>query len=203
MRGLLLGGLFLSLLLVLGRVSASEKAPASPEILASAILSVCLDGVPRHKIEPFPRHPIVKNMDARLRLARAISSAVELYPRIDPFLLVAISYREGSFGLKTDGKLGEESTFQMMPRTARIISKHDPECSLEDVEGSAICAAAFLDLWSRPSRCGSIEGAISKYASGKGCRPPSLRVKWIIWDRLGIARHLKTKTDSRLVAFMK
>ena len=172
---------------------AAKPSESDEKKVNKAILHICTEGIPKHKIKPWKKHPIVRNHEARERLTIAIIQAAGLYPDVDYYYLVALAYREGSFGYLTKGELGEKSTFQMMRSTAKEVRKYEPYCTLKTVEGSAICAAAFLDRWSQSSRCGNVEGALIQYATGKSCKPYTPRLRWLQWDRAGIAQYLRDK----------
>jgi hypothetical protein len=153
-----------------------------------AILHLCLSGLPAHDIEPFANNPIVKNPKARSALARGIVAA-SIDHDINPWLMLAIAYRENSFGNTATGSRGEITVFQIVPRTLQRAREMDQRCSGDNYKGSAYCAAVLLRHWT--DLCGSVRGAMAKYATGKTCSPQSKKVAWILWDRFGIASKLE------------
>jgi hypothetical protein len=155
-----------------------------------AMIYIMAKGLISHKIHPWPNHPLLKNHGRRLELAQAINNASEKY-QIPPYLMVAIAFRENSFTQTRTGAIGELSAFQMLPRIARIVRKIEPQCSLNTQKGSALCAAAWLSVWFK--KCGSWEGALSIYASGRSCKPDTDRLKWLTKDRINIAIKLHKK----------
>lgn len=166
----------------------ADLSPRQAQIEA-AILYIMDIGFPEHKIYPNRGNPLYRNRARRAELVRAIDEASTRYP-VPPMFLVAMAFREGSFVGKKPGDLGELSTFQIIPRTARIIRKrHEPECTLDTVQGSALCAAAWLAHWT--PKCGSLHGAFVIYATGKRCKPVTPHLIWMLRDRFGIARKLE------------
>lgn len=174
-------------LLVLTRVALCEPL-TDVRSVDKAIVYILSKGVPKHNIKPYPEHMLLKSPYERLRLARAIVSAAKRH-RVSRWILVATAFREGSFKGKKKGLGGELSMFQIMPGTARLIREFEPMCSFTTVESAAICAAAILRQGY--DKCGSMSGALAKYVTGKGCKAVTARVKWIVWDRQGIARALE------------
>jgi len=183
-----LGALALAVVLAVAEAAIGSE-PVEVERVDAAILRLLQRGLPAHDIGPWPRHPVALDATQRRELAEAVVEAGTAHG-VDPYLLTAIAFREGSFLRSGIGNLGEVSTFQMVPPTARYASRLDARCSTEDgYHGSARCAAALLAHW-REHRCGSLEGALSYYASGRTCRPDTDRLRWIVRDRFGIAQRL-------------
>lgn len=148
-------------------------------------------GLPDEGVMPWPANPVLKDPAELEEISNAIFQAASVH-RIDPYLLIAIAFRESTFKSQSVGKIGERSIFQITEYTARQIQNRvDAMCSLESHLESAFCAAAWLAYWQR--RCGSIEGAISIYASGKSCKPRTKRTEWIVQDRLAIAKALRSR----------
>lgn len=177
----------------------------SPDALAddvdrvdAAIKDVVEFGIPKHNIKPNKRNKMYRNDGARRELAEAIVHAGSKYD-VPYMLLVAISYREGSFVGNKNGLRGEESTFQVVPRVAATIrlGRHpwsdiaEPGCNLQTTMGSALCAAALLRI--HVGKCKTIEGALMYYATGDTCKWKKGKLRWIGRDRFGIARFLDLK----------
>ncbi len=184
---LILLAAFLLFLLVAENAHCDDRDLATR--LDAAILHVCLYGLPHPDVKPRPRHPMVRDTEARRRLSVAIVDASKGL-NVDPWLLLAIAYREGSFIGDTDGKIGERSTFQIVPAAAKYVrSKGYDGCTLDTLEGSAVCAAALLHL--HEGDCGSVKGAVVKYATGSKCKATNKKLGWIAWDRPALADKLR------------
>jgi len=147
-----------------------------------ALRKLVYEGLPEHKIEPCPSCPGARRNADRRRLSRAIAEASTRYS-IDPGLLGAIAFREGAFRAEVVGGLNEGSTFQIVPAQAKRL-----KCDLSTHAGAADCSAKMLSLGR--IHCGDLEGAILFYATGRTCEPDTPRLKWMLRDRLGIARRL-------------
>jgi hypothetical protein len=103
------------------------------------------------------------------------------------WFLVAVAYREGSFRRAPVGKIGELSTFQITPRTARAF-----RCDMTTTEGAADCSARIIRHWW--DRCGTLGGGFMRYATGRAiCSPDTEHLLWMRWDRLGIAEILRKR----------
>jgi hypothetical protein len=168
----------------------SIPAMAGEMEVEKAMIHLMAHGMKSHKIKPHPNHPMMKDHEARKELAHAISEAAHAHD-IPEMLMVAIAYREGSFSNDKIGGIGERSSFQMLRYVAKRAQQIDPKCDLKTYHGAARCSAAWLAHWSSPGRCKNLEGAIMMYATGKGCTPTRPKHKWIIRDRLGIAKKLE------------
>ncbi len=147
-------------------------------------------GLPKHRIYPWIKHPLLRKPKDMHRTAKAIYDAATL-KKIPVPILIAIGFREGSFRPGSIGKIGELSMFQMVPSTAKAAQELEPLCTLDTLEGSAICSATWLGHWRE--KCGSWEGSFSKYATGKTCKPVNDRVEWMANDRVGITKKLTAK----------
>ncbi len=169
-------------------LGASGNPPEG--VVDRAIVHILKTGYPQYKVHPRPAHPLLKDTEARGELVRAIERAADRHG-VPAMLLVTFAFREGSFGADAVGALGEESMFQMMPRTADLVRVEEPDCDLGTVQGSAYCAAAWLRM-SRDRCGGALEGALAQYVTGQGCIPKSDRVKWIVRDRMRLAKILES-----------
>jgi len=157
----------------------------------AAIEHLVGQGLPDEGVRPWPANPVLKDPLELEEISNAIFQAASVH-RIDPYLLIAIAFRESTFRARSVGKIGERSIFQITEYTARQIQNRvDARCSLNNHLESAFCAAAWLAHWQR--RCGNIEGAISIYASGKSCKSRTKRTEWIVRDRLAIAKALRAR----------
>ena len=92
------------------------------------------------------------------------SEAVQ--PKMDPFLVVAIAFKESSFRAQVKGKRGEIGLMQILPRGAltRTISK---EPRLMDVRSNIRVGIGHLNYWKK--KCGeeNTDVWISAYNAGR------------------------------------
>lgn len=151
----------------------------------------------RYRIESNKGNAIIKSEEYRKELVEAIHFASEKYKLKNPFWLVAIAFREGSFErvLIADSEIGERSTFQIAPSTEKFIQKElEPQCTTETYKGAALCSAALIAQYLE--KCGTIEGALTKYATGKRFEP----FVWSSKDRSSMAIYLlKYITKTRII----
>ena len=147
-----------------------------------ALRKLVHEGLPEHKIRPCPGCPGARRNADRRRLSRAIAEASQKYS-IDPGLLGAIAFREGAFRGESIGSLKERSTFQIIPAQARRLN-----CDLSTHRGAADCSAKMLSLGR--VKCGDLRGSLLYYATGRTCQADTKRLRWMEWDRFGIARQL-------------
>jgi len=193
MKFKIVSSLFMVCLLALSSASAAEE-----QKIEAAIRHVIEDGIPKYRVMPNRNHSLIKS-DVRMReLSTAISSASAKWS-IPPMLLVAIAFRENSFKGHLVGKLGERSTFQIIPTMVRSIQHGqfpwsriaEPECDLKTMHGAALCAAALLAI--HLDRCGDLDGSLALYATGRTCKEDTERLKWLVGDRLGISEYLEQR----------
>jgi len=169
-----------------------EKSIEEVEIekVNETIIHILTKGLPKHRIRPWLKHPLLKRPKDMRRISRAIYEAAKLKDVPIP-VLITIGFREGSFRPGSKGGIGELSMFQMTKGTAREAKKLEPLCDLSTIEGAAICSATWLGHWKE--RCGDWHGSFSVYATGKTCKPVNDRVEWLAGDRVGITKKLTTK----------
>ena len=117
------------------------------------------------------------NSDAeKERAARYATIVVEesgaVQPEIDPFLVVAIIYRESSFRPNVEGKRGEVGLMQIFPYGAlvRTINKGVTKEDLADARTNVRVGVSHLLFWQ--NECGTDDMTVwlSAYNSGR-CRP--------------------------------
>ncbi len=112
--------------------------------LIAAVTAAILSLVPQWKSE-----------SAHIRAEKYATIIVEesqaVQPPIDPFLVVAIIFKESSFRAQIKGKKGEVGLMQIMPRgtLTRSITKE----SLTDVRPNIRVGVGHLHYWQE--RCGS------------------------------------------------
>lgn len=155
--------------------------PGKPNVdrIEAALARLITEGIPAHKIVRCPGCPGGRDAKGRALLADAIAQASGRWA-ISPGLLAVIAYREGAFAGNAKGKLGELSTFQIMPDRAKYA-----DCDLSEHGGAAECAAKLLSIGRE--KCGSIEGAVVWYATGRTCVADTKHLAWLLWDRVGVA----------------
>jgi hypothetical protein len=164
----------------------------------AAIKHMITDGIAKYRVVPNRRHQLLKSESLLSELSAAICVASQKW-NIPPMVLVAIAFRENSFRGAPVGKLGERSTFQIVPSMVKMIQSGlfpwskiaEPACNLKTIDGAALCAAALLAI--HRERCGSGAGALALYATGRTCKTDTERLKWLVGDRLGIAEYLSTR----------
>lgn len=153
------------------------------ENLSVSVETMLQTGVPSQKIQARPSHPVLKG-DRLGALTEAISIAA--YEKSVPaYLLLAIAFREGSFMPQVIGKIGERTTFQLAPSTINRARELDSRCDPDSDFGAAFCAASWLSYCF--STCGTWEGAVAFYASGRTCSLDNERIRWIVEDRISLA----------------
>ena len=135
-----------------------------------------------------PANPMQREPDSRTEMARAILTAAR-ETGIDPYLLVAVYYRESSFRHWVIGKAREEVGI------VQIHGKPLRKC-IEDgldmarASDQVLCGARYLKQLS--DHCGSITRGLSAYASGS-CIPRTKRTQQIVVNRLRLAQELAGK----------
>jgi soluble lytic murein transglycosylase-like protein len=101
--------------------------------------------------------------------AIVVEEAQAVQPEIDPFLMVAIIYRESSFRPNVAGKRGEVGLMQILPYGAlmQTINKGVTKGNLEDARTNVRVGVSHLVFWQ--NECGSDDMAVwlSAYNSGK------------------------------------
>jgi len=185
--------LFINILILVVIFIFSCDSEANTKKIEKSILHIVQNGLQIKRgygIKPWPKNPIVKLDKERLDLAMAINYASNKYTNVPWELLTAIAFREGSFNINAVSKssIGERSTFQIAPRTAKYIETLDSECNIETVNGSAICASAWLSYWI--DSCGDLRGAMTQYVAGKGCKTRNEHIKRVVNDRLRIMKSI-------------
>jgi len=185
----------LVLLLTCWTVRAADPTPATEDQVAAAVGALLTRGAPAFKIQPTPRHPLVRDAEKRYNWACEVVVAAWRY-EVPPLLLAAMAYREGSYRHTAEGARGERSTWQIMPRVAkqiaagRVLPAPVSGCTLETSAGAAICAAALLRAGR--DRCGDWGGALVYYATGSRCDAgDSGQLQFLQRDRLGLWAYMR------------
>jgi hypothetical protein len=182
---LLLGVMFIS--------SDSHAQEPDPRLydrgsVEAAVLHIVTQGLPRHQIKPNAGNQVLRDPAWRTELAAAIALAGARHG-VPVWFLIAVAYREGSFRRAPVGEIGETSTFQITPRTARHF-----KCDMTTTAGQADCSAQIIrHHW---DKCGTLGGGFMRYATGRRiCSPDTERLLWMRWDRLGIAEALRRRFE--------
>ncbi|MCP4540125.1 MAG: hypothetical protein GY832_23555 [Chloroflexi bacterium] len=181
----------LAFALIVALLLGSLNVHAEPltDRLDAAIVNLLTNGMPSHNIGARPHHPMMRNPADRARLAQAIAHASQSV-ECDPWTMLAIAFREGSFTGHRTGKIGERSTFQITASAVRWARRKGySDCTLDTVEGAALCTAAILHEHHR--RCGTEKGAVLFYATGRTCKPDTKKLRWLARDRLSLAARLE------------
>ncbi len=128
------------------------------ETLTAAVTAAILSLMPQWQSEA--KHQRAEDYS---RIIVEESQAVQ--PEVDPFLVVAIIFRESSFRPKVRGQRGEVGLMQIMPRgpASRQLSKDE----LLDVRANIRVGVGHLDYWRE--RCGGDDMLlwVSAYNAGK------------------------------------
>jgi soluble lytic murein transglycosylase-like protein len=113
--------------------------------------------------------PLWKTDEAHLRAeehARIITEESQaIQPEVDPFLVVAIVFRESSFRPRVKGKRGEVGLMQILPRgtLTRSITKDD----LTNVRANIRVGVGHLRYWRETCGHGDMDLWLSAYNAGK------------------------------------
>jgi soluble lytic murein transglycosylase-like protein len=104
--------------------------------------------------------------------AIVVEEAEAVRPEIDPFLVVAIIYRESSFRPNVTGKRGEVGLMQIFPYGAlvRTINKGVSKEDLVDARTNIRVGVSHLLFWQSECGAGDMAVWLSAYNSGK-CKP--------------------------------
>jgi len=127
------------------------------ETLIAAVATAILSLMPQWKSE-------TKQEKAEEYAQVIVEESQAVQPEIDPFLVVAIIFRESSFRRKVKGKRGEVGLMQVMPRgtLTRSITTDD----LTDVRANVRVGVGHLRYWQQ--ECGGdMELWLSAYNAGK------------------------------------
>lgn len=128
------------------------------DTLIAAVATAILSLMPQWKSE-------AKHQRAEDYAQIIVEESQAVQPEVDPFLIVAIAFRESSFRAKVKGKRGEVGLMQIMPRGAltRTITKED----LTDVRANIRVGIGHLHYWQEECGHDDIELWLSAYNAGK------------------------------------
>jgi hypothetical protein len=147
-----------ALLLAVRAVGADPvDAPKGPD--PQAVIGV--DRAILHLMTPDPYARIVTDDAYRDEVEIALVVAGEARS-VPPLLLTMLAFRESTFDSTAIGAAGELGLFQVMPRWRHVLG-----CDLDTVGGQADCTARMLASYY--GTCKTWQGALTLYATGKGC----------------------------------
>jgi soluble lytic murein transglycosylase-like protein len=141
-----------------GRPSDKEWREVRMDTLIAAVAVAILSLLPQWKSD-------AKQQRAEDYAQIIVEESQAVQPEVDPFLVVAIIFRESSFRAKIKGKRGEVGLMQIMPRgtLTRTITKQN----LTDVRANVRVGIGHLHYWQE--ECGSDDMVlwVSAYNAGK------------------------------------
>jgi soluble lytic murein transglycosylase-like protein len=151
--------------------------PESPN--AQAVADV--DRAILHLMTLDPHARIVKDVAYRGEVAIALVGAGEAHG-VPALLLTTLAFRESTFDHEAMGERGELGLTQIMPRWRNVLG-----CDLDTLGGQVDGAARMLASYHRT--CKSWPGALTLYATGKGCKTGPVTTRKIEgriaqWQRL-------------------
>lgn len=132
-----------------------------------------------------PKRDLNTDEAKRLKLAAALSEIGDDYS-IDPFLLLAMAFKEGSLRTDVVGKLGEVSTMQVHGVAERKCKKEG--FVLTSLHGQIECGAFYLSTLIED--CGGLRCGLSGYASGS--YDGNKAVQEVVNSRLALAAELRS-----------
>jgi len=163
--------------------NAAEPASQAQEVRA-------VDFAIKYYMKATPGQPLMRNPVLRENLAQEITTAARTQEVVIPVaLLTTIVYDESTFDVTAKGKLGEIGLTQVHGEAAK-------NCDLKDAKGQLDCGARWLAL--KFQECGTWKGALTAYASGKGCISKSDRTKTLVDYRLRQWAKLEKEIQSHL-----
>ena len=133
-----------------------------------------------------PSRRLSKNPSAQNDLAGDILTAATKN-NVPPLLVTVIAFRESSFRTSATGQIKEIGIMQVHGQAAR-------GCNLNSQAGQLDCGARWLRKMYE--HCGSWEGSVSAYLSGK-CKPSTKRTSWLVKDRLLLWKKLEDLGQTR------
>jgi hypothetical protein len=151
--------------------------PDSPN--AQAVEAV--DRAILHLMTTDPCAKVVKDAAYRGEVAIALVGAGEAHG-VPALLLTTLAFRESTFDHEAMGERGELGLTQIMPRWRNVLG-----CDLDTLGGQVDCAARMLASYH--GACKSWPGALTLYATGKGCKTGPITTRKIAgriaqWQRL-------------------
>ena len=90
-----------------------------------------------------------------------VEESQAMQPPIDPYLVVAIIFKESSFRPKVEGKRGEVGLMQIMPQNLEAFRVHDPFDPWQNIMGGARYLKALILRFN-----GQVPLALAAYNAG-------------------------------------
>jgi hypothetical protein len=147
-------------LTLIAPLRAEEPVDAPPDTGITAEIAA-VDAAILHLMDLNPAHRVVVDAEYRAAVVAALVGAGHAHD-VPPLLLTTIAYRESTFDHAATGQRGELGITQIMPRW-----EHALGCDLSTIGGQVDCSARMLARFR--ATCGSWPGALTLYATGKGC----------------------------------
>lgn len=109
------------------------------------------------------------------------SEAVQ--PKMDPFIVVAVAFKESSFREKIKGKRGEVGLMQVLPRGAltRTITKQP---QLMDVRSNIRVGIGHLNYWQKKCGENNVDVWISAYNLGRCTKTDYAKRIWRVYCKV-------------------
>jgi hypothetical protein len=132
---------------------------------------------------PNPRARIMREKPYRKNVVESLVRNARRHD-VPVLLLTTVAFRESSFDDQALGALGEFGLMQVMPRWRKVLG-----CDFSSAAGQIDCAARMISRYKET--CKSWQGALTAYATGKGCTTGPLTTKKIQhrirqWKRLEV-----------------
>jgi|LSQX01.2.fsa_nt_gb hypothetical protein len=153
------------------------------EVLDQDVLNNVADKI-RSLVETNPRHPMNESEHSD-ELAREILRAANSTENVEPELILTMAFCESTLRTTARGGLGEVGIMQIHGVAKR-------GCDMETRQGQLNCGAKFLQ--ESYNICGSWEGSLTRYATGK-CKSDKSRVKWLVNYRIKMWEKLKKREE--------
>jgi hypothetical protein len=157
---------------------AAEPVETAPEIAAPVAQ---VEAAIRHLMTLDPHARVMTDAPYRADVAAALVGAGEAHG-VPALLLTAVAFRESSFDHAATGARGELGLTQIMPRWRNVLG-----CDLTTIGGQVDCSARMLAQYHRT--CKTWPGALTLYATGKGCATgpkttSKIASRITLWQRL-------------------
>ncbi len=128
------------------------------DTLVAAVTAAILALVPHWKSE--------KALSRAEKYAEIIVEETQaVSPPIDPYVVVAIIFKESSFRWKVEGQKGEVGLMQIMPRGA--LNNGVKKSNLQDVRSNIRVGIGHLHYWQQECGVDNIDVWLSAYNAGK------------------------------------
>ena len=150
--------------------------------IMSAILWLVLE------FSPCPNCPLAKDQELLFDTADSIVR-ISLFEKVDPYLVLAISFRETSLRRETKGDIGELGLMQVAPTTLAYCEKKG--INTEKHNGRLHCGVFYLKQCMQ--KCKSLKKSLALYGTGKTCNYMPKSVKKGIDKKIKLYKKLKER----------